>query len=211
MVDLKGGRAVAIAAGVNHTCALMANGNVRCWGQNRYGQLGNGVDFQESSKTPVDVKNLTNAVAIATGDYYTCAVRFNGTVKCWGANDYGQLGYYGFNRNTPRQVENLTKVAAIAAGANHTCAVLTSGNVQCWGSNHYYQLGDGSYVYGRLLPDLPVSGLSYVTQIAAGAYHNCAVVADGTVWCWGFNSDGQLGDGTRITKTKPVPTAALVP
>ena len=137
--------AVALAAGYGHTCALLSNATLRCWGENREGQLGNGTTANPGTAQPVAVSGITGATAITTGAYHTCALLGNGTVRCWGRNGQGQLGNGTFtNSSTPVAVSGLTGVAAVSGGGVHTCAVLTDGTVRCWGENEFGQLGNGT-------------------------------------------------------------------
>ncbi len=199
----------AIAAGRFFTCALMDSGRVNCWGDNAAGQLGDGTTITRSE--PRDAISLTSAVrAIAAGANHSCAVMDSGGVKCWGTNQWGQLGDGTVDwRITPADVSGLTSgVRAIAAGANHTCAVMDSGGVKCWGENYAGQLGDGTNGYS-LFP-VTVSGLtSPVIAIAAGDSHTCASTGDGTVRCWGNNHYGQLGDGTTTESHVAVKSVAV--
>jgi len=153
----------------------------------------------------------TNAVAMDAGGRHACAVTAGGYVKCWGYNAYGQVGD-GTNHNSrfvPVDVAGAgTPVAAVALGGFHSCAVTTSGGALCWGNNFDGELGDGTVV-DRLTP-VGVSGLgSGVAAVALGGYHSCALSVDGGVKCWGYNGDGQVGDGTTVTRRTPVPVSGL--
>ena len=190
------------AAGYAHTCALLADGTVQCWGRNDYGQLGDGTTTYLQT-TPVSVSGISNASALSLGHSHTCALLADGTVQCWGRNDYGQLGDGTYTtRTTPVSVSGISNATAISLGSQHTCALLTDGTVQCWGRNDYGQLGDGTTT-DRITP-LRVSGIWNATAISAGLYHTCALLTDGTVKCWGWNVSGQLGDGTTTDRTTPV-------
>jgi alpha-tubulin suppressor-like RCC1 family protein len=179
-----------------HTCAVNGDGTLRCWGSNQYGQLGDGTTTDRSS--PVRVTNLSNVISVAAGATHTCALRANGIVSCWGNNANGELGDgTTTSRSTTADVPGLTGVVAIAAGQIHTCAVRYNGTVYCWGSSYDGQIGNGSTSLTVATPTLVVEGLSDVIGIAAGLVHTCALKSDGTVFCWGDNTSGQLGQGSR--------------
>ena len=193
----------AFTTGAYHTCAVLGNGSLRCWGRNGNAQLGNGT-FTNSS-TPVQVSGLTSGVAaVSGGGGHTCAVLSDGTVRCWGENDFGQLGNgTTAGATTPVQVTGLTGAVDVSAGWRHTCALLGSGTVQCWGQNSFGQLGNGTTT-SRSTP-VAVSGITGAIGVTAGWWHHsCALLGGGTVRCWGVNEWGQFGNGTRTSSTTPV-------
>jgi alpha-tubulin suppressor-like RCC1 family protein len=203
-----------IAAGGFHTCALRTDGGVWCWGANGNGQLGNGSNVESHTAVWASQTwasgNYGGIQAIAAGGAYTCAIRNSG-VLCWGANWSGQLGNGSTTDSAvPGPVLGLGGVQAIAAGGAHACA-LSNGAVYCWGANASGQLGDGTTT-SRSTP-ARVSGLTTAVLIAAGGGHTCALATgrlDEGVWCWGENSSGQLGDGSRTSSPVPVRVSGLV-
>jgi WD40 repeat protein len=205
-VQSLGSGVTAIAAGDDHNCAVTAEGGVKCWGYNKYGQLGDG--STESSAVPVDVAGVTGgAVSVSAGWGHTCLLTVRGGVMCWGNNEGGQLGNGRSEemRLTIADVNGLTGGAStIAAHGGHTCAAIAEGGLKCWGYNKYGQLGDGTSVNQNLPVD--VKRLGRVSAVTAGSEHTCVLVGD-VARCWGRNFDGQLGDGTQTSSTTPVPAA----
>ncbi|MCB0047760.1 MAG: hypothetical protein KDD92_20225 [Caldilineaceae bacterium] len=208
VVGLSSGVA-AIAGGWKHTCALMQTGGVKCWGDNEYGQLGDG--SSSDKLTPTHVSGLSSGAAvISAGRSHTCALTTSGGVKCWGNNGDGQLGIGTTTIHlTPISVTGLNSgVADVSTGRGHTCALMTTGGVKCWGDNEYGQLGDGSKV-NRLTPTNVVGLGSSMATINAGNYYTCALTTAGGAKCWGDNNFSQLGDGSSVTKTTPVNVVGL--
>ncbi len=198
----------AVSTGGFHSCALLTDGTVRCWGQGSDGQLGNGGTAQSSS--PVVVSGLSDAVAISSGTYHNCVVRTGGVVSCWGDNSYFQTssqvaGEFPMTK-VPSVVTGITASAVYAAGF-HTCALVGSG-LKCWGDNSLGQLGNGGTPTKSITP-VDVTGLtSGVSSMSGGDSHSCAVVG-GAVRCWGDNTYGQIGNGS-VSSTTPVTTPVTV-
>jgi len=185
----------AVRGGWTHTCARMLDNTAWCWGHNNAGQLGVPGET-ESQPTPTRVGGVSRLVELAVGDSFSCGVGQEGGVTCWGYNDYHQLGPRDDAIGLPGEVARLTDARHVAAGAEHACAVKADETVVCWGRNHRGQLGAGSTGYQQPEPSA-VGGISDVVQLALGFTHSCALKRDGTVWCWGGNASGQLGDGTK--------------
>jgi alpha-tubulin suppressor-like RCC1 family protein len=197
------GRVMKVTAEGNQTCALTAGGGAQCWGDNRYGQLGDGTTVNRLS--PVDVLGLGNGIAGMTAGFtFACAMYEKGDAKCWGMNEKGQLGDgTTVNRRMPVTVRGLSEgIASLAAGDDYACALTFSGSVKCWGASFVGQLGDGSRKDS--LTPVDVIGLSGgVAAIASSVYHVCALTTEGGVKCWGLNRWGQLGDGTTGDSSVP--------
>jgi alpha-tubulin suppressor-like RCC1 family protein len=213
---LLGKTVIAVAAGYYHTVALTSDGKVFAWGNNGFGQLGDGTTIDRRTPVPVDMSGALlgkTVTAIAAGDYHTVALTSDGKVFAWGANDVGQLGDgTAADRLRPVAVDMSgvlrgKTVSAIAAGGYYTVALTSDGKVFAWGANDVGQLGDGTHTHRSRPVAADMSGAllgKTVTAIAAGGYHTVALTSDGKVFAWGYNVIGQLGDGTTISRRTPV-------
>jgi alpha-tubulin suppressor-like RCC1 family protein len=190
--------AKAVTAGNNHTCVLLTDNTVKCWGNGDYGQLGN--NQNSNSVGPVAVSDLNDVAHLAAGRNTTCAVLTNGSVKCWGENGWGQIDPNAKSTVTTPWTIDLGEASGAkgVTTGSHTCALMVDGTVQCWGLNTRYQCGvTDEYIYGPMV----VSGLANVQTLSAGIDHTCALLNDGTVRCWGANQSGQLGDGSTVDQS----------
>jgi alpha-tubulin suppressor-like RCC1 family protein len=194
-----------IAGGALQSLALKSDGTVWAWGNNQYGQLGNGATTDSS--VPVPVQGLTNVVSIAAG-VHSLALRSDGTVWAWGYNYDGELGNGTLtNSNVPVEVQGLTNAVAIAAGYYHSLAVRSDGTVWAWGLNGNGQLGNGTTTNSSV--PVKVQGLMNIVAVGAGEHHSFAIKSDGTVWAWGDNDLGQLGNATTTSSSGPVEVQGL--
>ncbi|MGQ0623451.1 MAG: RCC1 domain-containing protein [Sporichthyaceae bacterium] len=211
-------RARAVVAGDYHSCAIVSDASVRCWGENRFGQLGYadteniGDDETPAEAGPVDLGLGRTAVALAAGSNSTCALLDDASVRCWGFGGSGQLGYGNTETIGDDEVPGGVgpvplprPVVAISAGGFHVCAALDDGSLMCWGSNTTGELGLGDTV--RIGDDEPVTArrpvfLGFdrrVQGLAAGFSHTCVVLDTAATRCWGYGADGQLGLGFDAT------------
>ncbi|ETR70996.1 MAG: hypothetical protein OMM_02820 [Candidatus Magnetoglobus multicellularis str. Araruama] len=202
---------IMVSGGGNHAIALKNDGTVWAWGSNRYGQLGDGTNI--NSSTPIRVSGLDSVISIVAGGDFSMALKSDGTVWTWGLNDFGQLGINNTtNQNLPQQL-SLANVKEIAAGEYHALALIeTDGTVMAWGGNKEGRVGNGT-TENQLSP-VNVSGpatgnLTSIMHISAGNRHSLALKSDGTVYAWGWNNYGQLGDASNTDKTKAVQVSAL--
>jgi alpha-tubulin suppressor-like RCC1 family protein len=228
VLDVAGGAPMAnvamLAVGLEHACAVVPGGYVRCWGVNSNNELADGTIDDRS--TPVTVTNLSGATQVVAGGGYSCALVVDGTVHCWGDNYYVGAGLGSGATSTPLTVvmsiggAPLTDVVAIRSGGGNTCARTSIGWQYCWGGNNssYPWAGNGTNdeqilpVRAQRVEDQ--TELTGVAQVTGGAYHSCFRMEDGTVRCAGASYDGQIGDGTlndEITRTVPVEIAPGVP
>ncbi|GMT48114.1 MAG: hypothetical protein IEMM0007_1680 [bacterium] len=212
----------AVAAGFYHSLALKTDGTVWAWGRNELGQLGatttercQADNLYACSTTPIKVSGLTDITRIAGGGFHSIALKSDGTVWAWGSNELGQLGDgTTIDSPVPIKVSGLTDITRIAGGGFHSIALKSDGTVWAWGNNYFGQLGAtttetcGSSTPCSTTP-IKVSGLTDITRIAGGGFHSIALKSDGTVWAWGSNELGQLGDGTRDDSATPVQVSGL--
>jgi probable HAF family extracellular repeat protein len=211
---------VAIAAGIVHSVALRSDGSVWTWGWNVSGQLGDGTTTQRLNPVQAqfpDGSPLGGIVAVTAGNFSTVALRTDGTLWVWGDNFAGQLGDgTSTNRLNPVQARwtdgsPVSGMVSISAGGSHTVALRSDGTVWAWGSNFSGQLGDGTTT-ARITPVLvgQVGGIGLMTDavaIATGMFHSLAIVDDGSVWAWGHNASGQIGNGTTSPSLTPTPVS----
>jgi alpha-tubulin suppressor-like RCC1 family protein len=192
----------SIAGGGSHALAIGAGGTVWAWGDNANGQLGDGTTT--TRLTPVQVPGLTGITQLSGGELYSLALRSDGTVWAWGDNISGELGDGTTTQHhAPEQVPGLSGITQIAAGNSSSFAVRSDGTLFAWGNNNAGQLGDGSTA-SRSTPE-QVPGLTGVVQVATGLDHTLAITGpDHAVWGWGDNSAGEVGDGSKTTRSRPV-------
>ncbi len=217
-VNLGGKNASSIACGSQFTCAsLQADGTVMCWGENTYGQIGDGSYTMRTSPVAVNLGTGRTAKAVYAGAVHTCALLENSQIKCWGANNFGGTSYgmlgtgETVNRNSPPATEvNLgtgRSVKALATGWYHNCAILDNNSVKCWG---YYaglgygdtsgHRGDAANEMGDYLPPVNLQTSILPSQVAVGGYESCIMFVDGSMKCWGFNGNGETGYGDQTMK-----------
>lgn len=223
--------ASAIVTGYAHSCALLVNGEVYCWGNNMFGQLGLGSQKVDQSATPTkvylvsddEVRRSVRAKQIAAGNNHTCALLTDGSVRCWGHNDFAQLGYVAQSRNdgdqdrallvseapankgnvpivTPEEFKAGTRAIEVAAGGDRSCAILNNGRVRCWGENRWQKLGYPTEKFEKISTLKSPAELGDIrlngsaTMLAMSEIHTCSLMASGDLFCWGSNETGQLGN-----------------
>lgn len=190
-----------VAVANNHACALLESNSLRCWGDNNYGQLGDGTTID--STIPVGVVGIPNATDVDVGTFHSCAVLYSGEVRCWGSNSLGRLGNgVGASSLVPVKVVGISDAMSVSVGGYFSCATMSDGTVQCWGSNSNGQLGDGTSTHSSV--PVTVVGLSDAASTTVGIDAACALRNNGEVSCWGSNASGQLGDGTTTDSSVPV-------
>jgi alpha-tubulin suppressor-like RCC1 family protein len=211
-----GASAQAVAVGGGHSCALLANGTVKCWGMGFFGQLGlsssanigdNELPSASGNAGLVPFPNGRTAVSISLGQVHSCALMDNGFVECWGDNSDGALGLLHFDNIGDDESPGAwgqtlvgTAVSSVVSGDFDTCALYAAdGALRCWGYNAYGQLGQSDVVHKSVpsqLSAVAFGGGLTAKVVAGGTNHTCALLSDGQVRCWGHNGKGQLGFGT---------------
>jgi alpha-tubulin suppressor-like RCC1 family protein len=193
-----------VAIGWPHACAVLSDGQLDCWGENRSGELGDGTT--ERKEAPIAVPGVSGVRQVSAGEADSCAVLATGRVDCWGrgAWEVGQLGNGTYGGSlTPVEVENITTAIQVATETYGSCALLSDGHVECWGSDFGGSLGNGTRHEPSTTP-VEVQNIADAIQIAAGEEHFCALLPSGHIDCWGGNGSGQLGDGTAGVSEVPV-------
>jgi len=189
----------SVAAGEYHTCAITTDKSLYCWGYNVAGQVGDGTTDNRLSPTKIGSSGVW--ARAATGDFHTCATRTNNSLYCWGYNGFGQIGDgTTTTRPSPRKIGASGVWTHVSAGGEqsigHTCATRIGGFLYCWGNNFDGQVGDGTRITPRLTPTKVRSGVIWAAS-TAGANHTCAISTGKSLYCWGDNDIGQIGDGTE--------------
>jgi len=200
-----------ISGGFLHTCGTTQSGHVACWGTNNYGELGDSTVFTAS--IPVLVASDSNLSAVSAGGSHTCALNASGLPMCWGANWSAQLGrgtVDGVPHSAPSAVASSFTFARLETGDRHACGLTEVGAAYCWGGGFSGQLGNGDQTFicqavqeaCNTLPEAVLGGLAFST-ITAGDEHTCALLQDGTAYCWGDDRFGQLGDSAWTPRSDP--------
>lgn len=201
-----------LGLGENHACGIRTTNDLYCWGKNQYGQVGD-VTTGNNKLVPVHINAAVSYDLVSAGKNHTCAISLLPTpnvLQCWGKNDYGELGqdvgiYPLISGPTTVQMLGYDDDIweTVDAGENHTCAIQLDGTLWCWGYNLNGELGDDTKDH-KEIPTQETTNSSDWDIVSAGQKHTCAIKTDGTLWCWGYNNEGQLGNGTYGKKTSPV-------
>lgn len=198
----------SLGLGETHACGIMTNNDLYCWGNNQEGQVGD-LTSGNNKLAPVHVGTTVDYTMVSAGSNHTCAVSLLPSpnyLQCWGVNDYGELGLTVPSTTGPMSVNvdgNYNIWESVDLGNEHTCAIQTDNTLWCWGYNINGELGDGTKT-NKDVPTQEISAASNWNVVSAGEKHTCAIKTDGTLWCWGYNHQGQLGNGTYGKKTSPV-------
>ena len=198
--------AVQVSSGYYHTCVVLDNGELKCWGSNSAGQLGLGTTTNHFTPQTVNLGAGRTAVSVAANGFHTCALLDNGELKCWGGNSNGQLGISSTSNSLSPHLVDLgagRTAISVNGGNYHPCAILDNGELKCWGRNQEGQLGLGTTT-DKTTPQLvefPDTG--HISQLETGFFHTCVIIDNASSWCWGRNGQGQLGIGTTAQEEYP--------
>jgi alpha-tubulin suppressor-like RCC1 family protein len=191
-----------VSGGLNHLLATKVNGALYAWGYSNNGQLGNNTVVAKSS--PIQVGALTTWEIPVAAEVFSIAIKNDGTLWTWGRNNNGQLGHNNIiDRSSPVQIGTSSDWSIASGGENHVIAVKANGTLWAWGANSNGNLGDGT-ISAKSSP-VQIGALTTWQNVSASrSGSSVAVKTDGTLWAWGRNSNGQLGDGTVVSKSSPV-------
>jgi len=196
-----------VSAGGNHTCAIKSDDTLWCWGDDTNGQLGNGAGTTADQPDPVQESSASAWKAVSAGNSFTCAIKTDDTLWCWGKDSDGQLGNGGASADAsdPTQESTAGTWKAVSAGNIHACGIKTDDTARCWGDDSSGQIGNGSGSSADQQSPVALSGGGTWLSIAAGNLHSCGVKTNGTLWCWGSDTNGQVGNGaTTGDRVSPV-------
>ena len=191
------------AGGFGHTCGVTTAGRAYCWGNNQFGELGDGTETERDAPVPVAGGHVFSEV-LPRG-FVTCGTTTDHAAWCWGYGPFGQLGNGSGKELTPARVAGGLLFRHVSPGGSHTCGVTTDSRAYCWGDNYSGELGDGSTT-NRERPRAVAGGL-WFTGITAAGPATCGITSGGRVYCWGNNGVGVLGDGTTTNRLTPTATA----
>ncbi|MAD24671.1 MAG: hypothetical protein CMO44_10925, partial [Verrucomicrobiales bacterium] len=196
----------SIDNGGRHSCSIDIDNSLYCWGWNGYGQVGDGTQTQRNTPTAVQMPSGKTAKQVSLGYGHVCAIMNDDSLYCWGHNMKGQIGdASNSNRNIPKAVQMPSGKTAkqVAAGGEHNCAFMNDDSLYCWGYNGHGQLGDGTTNHRSIPTAIQMPNGKTATQVTVGRWHTCVRMHDGSLYCWGYNGYGQLGDGTTISRYTP--------
>jgi hypothetical protein len=199
--------AIGVSVGIEDVCAVLATGEIKCWGGNGDGDLG--IGNGEPSLQPAPVVGITDAVSVSTAEFDSCALLATARVDCWGDNNAGQLGFPSSDHTihtwSPFRVEGISEATSVSVGGSEACAGLAPGTADCWGDNSGGKLGRGTPGDLEEHPTpAPVVDLAEVKTVAVGAEQACALLMTGRIDCWGEGGSGELGDGELTASSVPV-------
>ena len=200
-----GGGVTDVQLGYQYTCAITSTGKLYCWGHNSYGQVGDGTTKDKFA--PTLISSLGDVKSVSTGLHHACAINSNDKLYCWGHNSYGQVGD-GTTKDkfAPTLISSLGDVKSVKIGvdSNSVCAINSNDKLYCWGQNYFGQLGDGT-TRSKLSPQAVSGSLASasISSVATRGQYACAITSANKLYCWGYNGNGQLGDGTTTNRSLP--------